>query len=69
VPLYRLHDTAGEDVGLLDHPATNVEPGHVVHLSDGREALDTARAETNDDRLRALLEVPVAPNSPRIPTA
>src|SRR5574341_285422 len=27
VPVYHLHDTAGDDLGLLEHPATNVEPG------------------------------------------
>jgi hypothetical protein len=27
VPIYRLHDTTGEDLGLLEHPAPNVEPG------------------------------------------
>jgi hypothetical protein len=68
VPVYHLHDTAGDDLGLLEHPATNVEPGDVVHLSDGREALVTARVETNDEAIWALLEVLVAPSSPHIPT-
>ena len=27
VPTYRLHDTTGDDVGLIEHPAPNVEPG------------------------------------------
>lgn len=27
VPIYRLHDTTGDDLGLLEHPAPNVEPG------------------------------------------
>jgi hypothetical protein len=45
VPIYRLHDTTGDDLGLLEHPAPNVEPGDVVMLGDGREALVTARVE------------------------
>lgn len=68
VPAYRLYDTAGDDLRLLEHPAANVELGDIVHLPDGREALVTARVETNDDRPCALLEVLVAPSSPRIPT-
>lgn len=68
MPVYHLHDTAGDDLGLLEHPATNVEPGDVVHLSDGREALVTARDETNDEAIWALLVVMVAPSSPDIPT-
>ena len=30
--IYRLHDTAGEDLGTLEHPAPNLEPGDVVVL-------------------------------------
>jgi hypothetical protein len=26
VPIYRLHDTAGDDLGLLEHPAPNLDP-------------------------------------------
>ena len=44
---YRLHDTTGDDLGLIEHPAPNVEPGDVVMLVDGREALVTARVETD----------------------
>lgn len=44
---YRLHDTFGDDLGLLEHPAPNLEPGDVVVLADGREALVTARVETS----------------------
>jgi hypothetical protein len=43
VPIYRLHDTTGEDLGLLEHPAPNLEPGDVVVLADGREADDERR--------------------------
>ena len=60
--VYRVHDTAGDDVGTLLHPAPNLEPGDVVVLEDGREALVTSRVET-DSRgpFAALLEVAVAP--------
>ena len=43
MPTYRLHDTTGDDLGLIEHPAPNVEPGDLVVLADGREALVTAR--------------------------
>ena len=36
---YRLHDTTGDDLGLIEHPAPNVEPGAAVILADGRESL------------------------------
>ncbi len=42
VPTYRLHDTTGDDLGVSEHPAPSVEPGDVVVLEDGREALVTA---------------------------
>ena len=32
--LYRLHDTTGDDLGTIEHPAPNVEPGDVVMLPD-----------------------------------
>lgn len=43
---YRLHDTTGDDLGNLKHPAPNVEPGDVLTLPEGREGLVTARVET-----------------------
>ena len=58
---YRLHDTTGDDLGLIEHPAPNVEPGGVVMLEDGREALVTARVETDGGQFAALLEVAIAP--------
>jgi hypothetical protein len=61
VPIYRLHDTTGDDLGLIEHPAPNVEPGDVVMLDDGREALVTARVEAKPGSLTALLEVAIAP--------
>ena len=55
---YRLHDTTGDDLGLFEHPAPNVEPGDVVVLEDGEEAIVTARVETQSgDSIHALLEV------------
>jgi hypothetical protein len=45
VPTYRLHDTTGEDLGLVEHFAPNLEPGDVVVLADGREAIVTTRVE------------------------
>ncbi len=59
--MYRLHDTTGDDLGFLEHPAPNVEPGHVVVTPDGREALVTARVEADAGPLSALLEVAIAP--------
>jgi hypothetical protein len=60
-PTYRLQDHSGDDLGLLEHPAPNLEPGDVVVLRDGREALVTARVEAERGPLAALLEVVVAP--------
>ena len=57
---YRVHDTTGDDLGAVQHPAPNVEPGDVVMLRDGREALVTARVESKPGPLAALLEVAVA---------
>jgi hypothetical protein len=60
VPTYRLHDTTGDDLGLLEHPAPNVEPGDVVVLADGQEAIVTGRVETGGvGPFAALLEVAV----------
>ena len=38
---YRLHDTTGDDLGLIEHPAPNVD--NALTLLDGHEALDIAR--------------------------
>jgi hypothetical protein len=61
--IYRLHDTKGDDLGLLEHPAPNLEPGDVVVVADGREAIVTARVEAEPGwgHLVALLEVAIAP--------
>ena len=62
--IYRLHDTTGDDLGLLEHPAPNLEPGDVVVVADGREAVVTARVEAEPGRgqLVAMLEVAIAPS-------
>ena len=64
VPIYRLHDTTGDDLGLLEHPAPNLEPGDVVVVADGREAVVTARVEAEPGwgQLVAMLEVAIAPS-------
>jgi hypothetical protein len=61
VPTYRVHDHAGDDLGVIQHPAPNLEPGDIVVLPGGREALVTARVEAEPGPLAALLEVVVAP--------
>jgi hypothetical protein len=60
---YRLHDTTADDLGTVEHPVPNVEPGDVVVLADGREALVVARVEAKPGPLAALLEVAVAPQA------
>jgi hypothetical protein len=64
VPIYRLHDTSGDDLGLLEHPAPNLEPGDVVVVADGREAIVTARVEAQPGPgpLAAMLEIAIAPS-------
>lgn len=62
MPAYRVHDTTGDDLGVVEHPAPNLELGDVIVLPDGREALVTARVETYGvGPLAGLLEVTVAP--------
>ena len=61
MPTYRVLDTTGDDLGLLEHPAPNLEPSDVVVLADGREALVTSRVEAEPGPLAALLEVVIAP--------
>ena len=65
--IYRVHDTTGDDLGLLEHPAPNLEPGDVVVLADGREGVVTARveAEPGPGPLVATLEVLVSPDRVR----
>jgi hypothetical protein len=60
---YRVHDSTGDDLGVIEHPAPNVESGDLVVLASGREALVTCRVETyRVGPLAALLEVAVAPS-------
>ena len=59
---YRLHGHTGDDLGTIEHAAGNLEPGDIVFLPDGREALVTARVEAEAGTLAALLEVVVAPS-------
>ena len=68
VPIYRLQDTSGDDLGLLEHPAPNLEPGDVVVLADDREAVVTARVELEPGPgpLVALLEVVVTSDRVRV---
>lgn len=47
MPSYRIHDTTRDDVGTVEHPAPECRTGDVVVLEDGREALVTARVETD----------------------
>jgi hypothetical protein len=61
VPLNRIHDTTGDDLGTVEHRAPNVEPGDVITLADGRDALVTSRVETGNSSIAALLEVAIAP--------
>jgi hypothetical protein len=64
VPIYRLQDTSGDDLGTIEHPAPNLEPGDVVVVADGREAVVTARVEAEPGwgQLVAMLEVAIAPS-------
>jgi hypothetical protein len=50
-----------DDLGLIEHPAPNIEAGDLVVTPDGREALVTARVEAEPGTLTALLEVAIAP--------
>jgi hypothetical protein len=68
VPTYRVHDTTGDDLGLLEYPAPNLEPGDVVVLADGREARATARVESKPGPLSALLEVVVTSSQGELET-
>ena len=56
MPTCRLHDHIGDDLGLLEHPARNVEPGDVVVLVTKREALVTARIEAGPGLARTNLQ-------------
>jgi hypothetical protein len=63
MPVYFLHDPTGADLGILDHPVPNLEPGDVVFLQSGEEAVVTTRtdAEAGQGVLVATLEVTLSP--------
>ena len=48
---------------LVEHPAPNIEPGDVVVLADGREALVTARVEV--EPLEVVVGLILPPELPR----
>jgi len=59
MPMYLLQDER-RYLGLLEHPAPNVEPGDYVVLQDGRQALVTGRIEAGrSSRFAAILDVEV----------
>jgi hypothetical protein len=65
MPVYRLYDTVGSNLGTFEDPTSNIAPGDVVVLEDGRDAHVTLRADTKDG---PTLVVFTAPGAPRIPT-
>jgi hypothetical protein len=67
MPVYRLHDPTGADLGTLEHPAPNLEPGDIVWLLDGDEAVVTARVEaaSGSGVLVAMLEIRLSTPSSR----
>jgi hypothetical protein len=66
MPVYRLRDDeSGEDIGILEHPAPNVDVGDILLLADNREAIVTARVDGGrGSRVTALLEIVVSPFPP-----
>jgi hypothetical protein len=66
MPTYRLRDDeSGEELGVLEHPAPNVDVGDIVLLADNREAIVTARVEGGrGSRVTALLEIVPSPFPP-----
>ena len=65
MPVYRLYDTVGTNLGLFEEPTANITAGDIVELEDGRDAHVTMRVETSDE---PVLVVFAAPGAPRIPT-
>lgn len=63
--VYFLHDPTGADLGRLEHPAPNLEPGDVVFLLSGDEAVVTARTDARPGPgvLVATLEVTLSPTA------
>jgi hypothetical protein len=55
---YRVHDTDGDDLGLILHPAPNLETGDIVVTDYDRRWRVTRYVENRDgDIVRRLLEV------------
>jgi len=65
MPVYRVYDTVGNNLGPFEDASSTIAPGDVVVLEDGRDAHVTMRAETSDG---PALVVFTAPGAPRIPT-
>jgi hypothetical protein len=53
---------SGDDLGLVEYQAPTVDRGDVVELPNGHDAIVTARVETGEESVAALLEVAVAPS-------
>ena len=55
---YRLHSTEGDDLGVILHPAPNLESGDIVVTEDDRRWRVTRYVESTEaDRIQRLLEV------------
>lgn len=55
---YRLHDTEGDDLGVILHPAPNVETNDIVVTEDDRRWKVKRHVETREgDTIQRLLEV------------
>jgi hypothetical protein len=52
---------SGDYLGRVEHLAPDVDRGDVVELPSGRDAIVTARFESGEESIAALLEVMVAP--------
>jgi hypothetical protein len=59
VASYHLYDAVGGSVGRIEHPAPNLEPGDLLLLEDGSEAVVTTRIDLDDGTADAVLEVVV----------
>jgi len=61
--VYLLHDPTGADLGTLNHPAANLEPGDLVSLPSGDQAVVKARTDAGrgPEAFVATLEVTLSP--------
>jgi hypothetical protein len=59
MPSYDVYDSVGGNVGRIEHPAPNVEPGDVLLLEDVAEVVVTRRIDLDGGTADALLEVVV----------